>query len=108
MNGAGARKLSVIVETNSLEHIKAMVEDGFGYSILAHAAASQELLAGDLSAARIKDFDLRRNVSVVRSPSYGVSRASVAIEDIAVRLLREMMADGRWIVEEALDSTGEQ
>lgn len=108
MNGAGARKLSVIVETTSLEHIKAMVEDGFGYSILAHVAASQELLAGGLAAARIQDFDLRRNVSVVRSPSYGVSRASVAIEDIAMRLLREMMADGRWVVEEILDSTGDQ
>jgi LysR family nitrogen assimilation transcriptional regulator len=98
---AGARDLDVKaqIEIDSLSQIRALVAAGQGYSVLSHAAVATELLEGRLSAARITGVDLRRSVSLVRNPTQAITRASVAIEDLALALLRDMIADGRWITE---------
>lgn len=100
---AGARSLDLgaVIEIDSLSQIRALVAAGQGYSVLSHAAVADDLRAGRLSAARIAGVELHRSVSVVRNPTQPITRASVEIEDLAVSLLREMIATKRWIAEAA-------
>jgi len=96
---AGRIELNVAIEIDSLPHIKTLVSSGMGYSLLAHASIGAELMSGSLSAALVEGINLGRSVSLVRNPSQTVSRASLEIEDLAVGILNEMMADGRWFAE---------
>lgn len=97
--GARDLDLKADIEIDSLSQIRALVAASQGYSVLSHAAVSEDLVAGRLSAARIAGVDLRRSVSLVRNPTQAITRASVEIEDLALSLLRKMIADGRWITE---------
>lgn len=98
---AGLRDLELRadIEIDSLSQIRALVGARRGYSVLSHAAVSEDLAAGRLSAATIEGVDLRRSVSLVRNPTQPITRASVEIEDLALSLLRQMIRDGRWITE---------
>jgi LysR family nitrogen assimilation transcriptional regulator len=98
-SNAGRIELNVAIEMDSLSHIKTLIASGLGFSLLSHAAISGELMRGELSAARVDGLDLDRSVCLVRNPSQTVTRASIEIEDLAVRLLHEMIEDGRWIAE---------
>lgn len=97
-------KLSVKIEIDSLAHTKTLIAAGVGFSLLSHAAVAQELMQGELSAAHVDGIDLGRSVSLVRNPAQTVTRASIDVEDLAVRLLREMIRDGRWIAEPVIDT----
>ncbi|ALC14169.1 LysR family transcriptional regulator [Sphingopyxis sp. 113P3] len=89
--------LAVTTEIDSLAHTKTLVAAGFGYTLLSHAAIRAELTSGELSAALIAGIDLSRSVSFVRNPAQRLTRASIEVEDLATQLLREMVADGRWL-----------
>lgn len=97
--GEQSLQLTVGIEIDSLSHIRTLVAAGQGYSLLSHAAVSEDILTGRLSAARIEGVKMRRSVSLVRNPGHPITRASVEIEDLTMKLLREMIGDGRWIVE---------
>lgn len=97
--GGETVELKVDIEIDSLTHIRALVATGYGYSILPHAAIGEDLASARLSAARIADLDLHRNVSIVRNPTQKISQASVQIEDLAVEILRQMVEDGRWMAD---------
>ncbi|MBJ7411295.1 MULTISPECIES: LysR family transcriptional regulator [unclassified Phenylobacterium] len=97
--------LKIDVEIDSLVHIRTLVAQRQGHSLLSHAAVSEDLTAGRLSAARIHGLDLRRSVSLVRNPTQEISQASVEIEDLALELMREMIDDGRWITEASTQSS---
>ncbi len=90
---------SVILELDSLTHTKTLVAAGYGYTLLPHAAIMNELARGELSAAHIVGVDLSRTVAIARNPTHAVTRAAIEIEDLSVRLLHEMIADGRWRAE---------
>jgi len=89
--------LSVTTEIDSLAHTKTLVAAGHGYTLLSHAAVSAELAIGNLSAAHIEGIDLSRSVAFVRNPAQRLTRASIEVEDLAAMLLRDMIADGRWL-----------
>jgi LysR family transcriptional regulator, nitrogen assimilation regulatory protein len=89
--------LSAVIEIDSLAHTKTLVASRIGYSVLPHAAVCNELASGELSAANVEGIDLSRSVSFVRNPSQPLTRASIAVEDLARRLLREMIAEGQWL-----------
>jgi len=99
--GSGAVNLKVDIEIDSLTHIRALVAAGMGYSVLSHAAVADDLAAGRLSAARVQGLNLRRSVSLVRNPTQTITQASIQVEDLAMRILREMIGDGRWLTEES-------
>ena len=88
--------LSVTTEIDSLAHTKTLVAEGLGYTLLSHAAIREELASGQLSAAHIARIDLSRKVSFVLNPAQRLTRASIEVEDLATRLLNDMIADGRW------------
>lgn len=91
--------ISATIEIDSLAHTKTLVRAGMGYTLLSHAAISAELAENALSAARVGNVDFSRSVSLARNPATALTRASLEIEDLARRLVREMIADGRWIAE---------
>ena len=91
--------ISATIEIDSLAHTKTLVGLGMGYTLLSHAAISEELASGKLSAARVGNVDFSRTVSLVRNPAKALTRGSLEIEDLARRLQREMIADGRWLAE---------
>jgi LysR family transcriptional regulator, nitrogen assimilation regulatory protein len=89
--------VSVAIEIDSLAHTKTLVAEGLGWTLLSHAAIRNELSRGELSAAHVDGIDLSRSVAFVRNPAQTLTRASIAVEDLANKLLREMIADGRWV-----------
>jgi LysR family nitrogen assimilation transcriptional regulator len=76
-----------------------MVAAGYGYTLLPHAAITHELARGELSAAHIIGIDLSRTVAIARNPTQAITRAAIEVEDLAAKLLHEMIADGRWLAE---------
>ncbi len=93
----GNLSLSVSLEIDSLAHTKTLVAAGLGYTLLPHAAIRAELADGELSSAHIDGIDLSRSVSFFRNPAQALTRASIEVEDLARRLLREMIANGQWL-----------
>lgn len=91
--------ISATIEIDSLAHTKTLVRAGMGYTLLSHAAISAELANHELSAARVGNVDFSRSVSLARNPAKALTRASLEIEDLTRKLVREMIADGRWIAE---------
>lgn len=89
--------LSTTIEIDSLAHTKTLVASRLGYTLLPHAAIRSELAGGELSAAHVEGIDLSRSVAFVRNPAQPLTRASIEVEDLARQLLREMIADGRWL-----------
>lgn len=95
----GQIESAVRLELDSLTHTKTLVGAGYGYTLLPHAAIMNELASGELSAAHIAGIDLSRTVAIARNPTQAITRAAIEIEDLAARLLQEMIADGQWLAE---------
>ena len=91
--------LDVAVELDSLNHIRALVAGGHGYTVLSHSAVQEDLVAGRLSAAPLGIPTIRRPIYLVRNPTRAITRASVRVEDLLVSLLRGMVEDGTWRAE---------
>lgn len=89
--------LNVRLEVDSLTLIKSLVKDGHGFSILPHAAISEELKHGQLSAARIVKPVFRRGVFVARNPSQFVTRASVKMAEIITNISWNLIRNGEWL-----------
>jgi LysR family nitrogen assimilation transcriptional regulator len=90
-------ELCIAYELDSLLHIKTLVEQGAGYSLLAHAAILRELREQKLSAARIVKPVFRRGIFVVRNPAQIVTRASVRVTDLLISLMSELIREGEWL-----------
>jgi LysR family nitrogen assimilation transcriptional regulator len=90
-------KINVRFEIDSLTLIKSLVRDGHGYSMLAHAAISEELKRGQMSAARIVKPIFRRGVFVARNPLQVVTRASVKMAEAITNVSWKLIQDGEWL-----------
>ena len=102
----GPLELKIAFEVDSLMHIKTLVAEGLGYSLLAHAAIMEELQHRKLSAARIVKPVFRRGIYVVRNPSQIVTRASVRVTDLLTGLMAEMIQNGEWLASRVNSNTG--
>lgn len=101
-----AFELNVAFELDSLMHIKTLVAQGAGFSLLAHAAILGELQEQKLSAARIVKPVFRRGIYVVRNPAQIVTRASVRVTDLLISLMSELIRKGDWLATRVSNSTG--
>ncbi|WP_093021016.1 LysR substrate-binding domain-containing protein [Variovorax sp. OV700] len=90
-------KINVRFEIDSLTLIKSLVRDGHGYSMLAHAAISEELKRGQMSAARIVKPIFRRGVFVARNPLQVVTRASVKMAEAITNVSWKLIQEGEWL-----------
>jgi LysR family nitrogen assimilation transcriptional regulator len=91
-------RLSIRTEIDSLPLLKSLLASGDGYSLLPHVGVRDELIAGALAAARVEGIDLKRTVSLVRTPVRPPSGASVAVEAIVKRIVEQMRSEGLWVV----------
>jgi len=91
--------LKVRTEIDALAHIAHLVSDGYGYSILSLPAVREDLAAGRVSVARIENGAIRRTLCLVRNPSSVVTRASVRVEDLVIKIMRQLIIKGRWRAE---------
>ena len=92
-------KLQVNIEIDALAHIRKLVAAGRGFSILSLPVVSEDLEAGRLSVARIERGELRRAVALVRNSDRLVTRASVRIEDLLIKITRQLIRKERWAAE---------
>ncbi|SFP76432.1 transcriptional regulator, LysR family [Bradyrhizobium sp. Ghvi] len=90
-------KLNIQHEINSLTVIKNLVQSGHGYTLLAHAAISEELKRGELSAARIVKPVFRRGIFLARNPSQFVTRASVKAAETLTSIAWDLISRGDWL-----------
>lgn len=91
--------LKIATEIDAMAHIARLVADGYGYSILSLPAVRDDLSAGRVSVARIEDGAIRRTLCLVRNPSSVVTRASVRVEDLVIKIMHQMIVKGRWRAE---------
>lgn len=85
---AGGRSVTVGVELGSPEAVKHAVAEGTWLGALSRIALQWELEAGRLVPLRVKEFDLRRRLRVVRAKSGSAGPAAAEW----VRILREVAA----------------
>jgi LysR family nitrogen assimilation transcriptional regulator len=89
--------LIVPLELDSLSQIKVLVAKGSGYTILPHAAASQEIMRGTLILVPIRNPIMRRMVYLVTNPERPSSRAAEEVERVIFRVVEELVRKGIWL-----------
>lgn len=92
---AGA-DLESSVHTDSMDLQKRLVRAGHGWTILPAVGIAEDIAAGDLAAAPLRDPEIWRSI-VVAMPRTG--RVPAAVDVVArelVRLVRDAVAEGRW------------
>jgi LysR family transcriptional regulator, nitrogen assimilation regulatory protein len=90
--------LNIALEMDALMQIKALVARGSGYTILAPAAAQDDVDRGDLVRSPIVEPVMRRPVYLVRNPAKPVTHASNEVERITRSVMRELVARNIWQV----------
>jgi LysR family transcriptional regulator, nitrogen assimilation regulatory protein len=84
------------IEVDSLPAIKRLVRDGAGYTILPHAAVSDEVTHGLLSAAPIVDPPVSRPLALAVPLKGALSLATRKLIDLIADQVRAFIADGTW------------
>ena len=88
--------LEVVLEMDSLQQIKALVERGSAFTVLSPAAIHDLVSGGTLVQGRIVDPVIRRPVHLVRSARKAVTLASRAVEQVCEEVIRDLVARGIW------------
>ncbi|WMS43785.1 LysR family transcriptional regulator [Acuticoccus sp. MNP-M23] len=89
-------RLNVVVEMDAMTQIKELVARGSGYTIFAPVAAQDYVARGELVRARIVDPVMTRPVHLVNNPARVMSRASRAVEQVTLKVARELVSRGIW------------
>lgn len=92
-------KLNTQTEIDSYAPIKALVERGFGFSVLPAIAIKQECAAGRLTSWQIVKPDMRRKVFIAVPGDRPLSAATRAVESLCAELLRQLVEEGTWDAE---------
>lgn len=95
MEGRGVH-INVVLEMDALTHMKALVERGTGYSMLAPAAVAEEVKKGKLTLVPIGDARIQRTVYLVRNPLRVVPQAALEIERLIIELVADLVQTGIW------------
>jgi LysR family transcriptional regulator, nitrogen assimilation regulatory protein len=93
---AQSLQLDVVMEVDCLSRIKTLVARGCGYSLLAHAAAHEELERGELVLVPISEPAMRRTVYIASNPARPVKRAAREVERLAGAIVAELVRKGHW------------
>ncbi len=88
--------LNVVIEMDAMRQIIELVARGSGYAIFAPAATQAQVARGELLQTRIVDPVLTRPVQLVRHNERVTTRASRTVEDVTLRIIRELVQRGIW------------
>ena len=95
-------ELRIPLEMDSLTQIKRLVERGSGYTILPHAAVSQDLAAGTLVLVPIRNPSVRRTVCLVTNADKPLSRAALEVERAVFHVVAELVRRKLWLSEDGV------
>lgn len=93
-----AKELRIWAEIDSFPHIKSLIKNRCGYSLLPYTAVSQELGLGELAAIRVNGIDLTRSVWLARNRMQSTNRAATQVENIIIRMVEQMVQENKWIL----------
>lgn len=88
--------LNVILELDALEHIKALVEGGAGYTILSRRVAARELDDGRLSGAVITAPLIERTIQLAHPADRPLSIAAAAVRGLLLDIVAGLTRQRRW------------
>ena len=90
------KSLNVIIEMDSLAQIKELVTRGSGHTILAPAAAHDNVQRGELVSSRILDPHMTRPIYLVRNQTKPMTEACKAVERIAIEVVIDLVKRKIW------------
>lgn len=89
-------ELDLLCEIDSLLAIKATVAAGCGYTISGLDSVADDVAAGRLQAAPIREPTISRVLVMTLGPKHSISTATRAVADLVVAVARQLVADGTW------------
>lgn len=89
-------RLKTLLEVDSVSLTKRLVSEGYGYSILAHAAVQQEVAQGVLMGHAIDRPGIRSVVSITTLKDRRRSRLAMSWEKILLETLEALVTHGVW------------
>lgn len=100
--------LKTVIDVDSYSNIKALVAEGFGYSILPEHAIAREVAEGQLRSWSIRDPDIRRSVYLCHAVDRPITNAVASVLRLARETLLELVQDQRWIGAETVAATDDE
>lgn len=88
--------LNLILEMDALEHIRALVEVGAGYTIVSHRVAAGGLAEGRLSGVRITEPTIPRTIHLAHASDRPLSIAADAVRRLLMEIVDRLTRDGQW------------
>ncbi|MCB2013207.1 MAG: LysR family transcriptional regulator [Geminicoccaceae bacterium] len=88
--------LNVVVEMDAMRQIIELVARGSGYAIFAPAACQKQVDRGELLQVPIIEPVMTRPVHLVRHPDRVSTRAGRTIEEVTLKIVRELVSRGIW------------
>lgn len=88
--------LEVLAELDGIAQLVALAGKGLGYTILTYSAVREDLRKGVISAARIVNPQILRQVYLCRLQDIPASGAMLAVEALIVEIAKELVRDGTW------------
>ena len=92
-------KLAAEIEIDSYRNIKSLVAHSMGSSILPYHAVAQEAQAGEFIIRHFAKPHLWRAAYLVHMNARPMTRAGQAIADLLRDTVRDLMADGSWVLD---------
>ncbi|MEU6371668.1 LysR family transcriptional regulator [Streptomyces sp. NPDC046909] len=96
-------KPRVTVEANSMDLQKLLVRAGCGWTVLPAPGVAADVTAGTLSAAPLRNPEIRRTVALGLSRTGRTPPAVEAVAAELVRIIREAVREGRWPAARLID-----
>jgi LysR family nitrogen assimilation transcriptional regulator len=88
--------LNVRMHVDGFTFIRALVAEGFGYSMLSYYGIHEEVEAGRLSAVKLENPSVEWNLSIAYRHDLASSRAVSAVVRILQNVMREQVKDDAW------------
>jgi LysR family transcriptional regulator, nitrogen assimilation regulatory protein len=92
----GGARLRIAAQTDGVVTTRALVSAGHGYTILPYSAIHQQLINGQLSAARLSDIDIPWTLSLACWSDQAAARAVLAVRDILAAHFETLVGDDKW------------
>lgn len=89
-------ELNVVLRVDGTRHLKALLQDGHGFTLLTYGGAMTECNLGSLSAAPIVSPQVEWRLCTVMKTDQNRNLALCAVESEIVRIASDMVAAGIW------------
>jgi LysR family nitrogen assimilation transcriptional regulator len=92
----GRTRLKIAAQTDGMITTRALVSAGQGYTILPYGAIHQQLMYGQVSAARLHDIDIPWTLGLACLKDQRAARAVLAVRDILNTHFDSLGGDDKW------------